>query len=227
MLVIQISLFDLPILKKHRGDCWRCFNSLFHGQDETRLLCNVEPCLKINWRNSKKIELLERAFRCFERAFFEVLHVAGKITRVTLPTSCISCSCRSCDSVWCLRDSWRGVSPSLSWTSNLALSRTRSYCKQKASYKLNPHKKVSYELSEYQIWNSKDWPINEISNSLTRRWSNNQQKTFASKMRREKLQKRSMKNFQQVIGDWGKMQLYWSLYRKIHKFVHDTATWRS
>lgn len=136
MLVIQISLFDLPILKKHRGDCWRCFNSLFHGQDETRLLCNVEPCLKINWRNSKKIELLERAFRCFEQAFFEVLHVAGKITRVTLPTSCISCSCRSCDRVWCLRDSWRGVSPSLSWTSNLALSRTRSYRKQKASYKL-------------------------------------------------------------------------------------------
>ena len=84
----------------------------------------------------KKIELLERAFRCFEKAFFEVLHVAGKITRVTLPTSCISCSCRSCDSVWCLRDSWRGVSPSLSWTSNLALSRTRSYRKQKAWYKL-------------------------------------------------------------------------------------------
>lgn len=42
------------------------------------------------------------------------------------PTSCTSCSCRSCDNVWYLKASWRGVSPSLSATFRLAPSRTSS-----------------------------------------------------------------------------------------------------
>lgn len=43
------------------------------------------------------------------------------------PTSCTSCSCRNCDSVWCLRASCKGVSPSLSATFRFAPSRTNNY----------------------------------------------------------------------------------------------------
>ena len=50
---------------------------------------------------------------------------------LTLPTSCMSCSCLSCDRVWCLRASWRAVSPSLSAMFRLQPSRTNSWTKNK------------------------------------------------------------------------------------------------
>ena len=46
---------------------------------------------------------------------------------LTLPTSCMSCSCRSCDRVWCRSASCSGVSPSLSGMFRLQLSRTNSW----------------------------------------------------------------------------------------------------
>lgn len=55
----------------------------------------------------------------------------------TLPTSCMSWSWRSCDRVWCLRASCRGVSPSLSWISNLAPARTRSWKEREPKFKNN------------------------------------------------------------------------------------------
>lgn len=55
----------------------------------------------------------------------------------TLPTSCMSWSWRSCDRVWCLRASCRGVSPSLSWISNLAPARTRSWKERELKIKKN------------------------------------------------------------------------------------------
>lgn len=52
---------------------------------------------------------------------------------LTLPTSCTSCSCRSCDNVWCRRASCSGVSPSLSGMFRFDPSRTssckRTYCR--------------------------------------------------------------------------------------------------
>jgi hypothetical protein len=52
---------------------------------------------------------------------------------LTLPTSCTSCSCRSCDNVWCRSASCSGVSPSLSGMFRFDPSRTssckRTYCR--------------------------------------------------------------------------------------------------
>ena len=47
---------------------------------------------------------------------------------LTFPTSCTSCSCRSCDKVWCRSASCSGVSPSLSGMLRFDPSRTSS-CK--------------------------------------------------------------------------------------------------
>ena len=74
----------------------------------------------------------------------------------TLPTSCMSCSCLSWDSVWCRRDSCRGVSPSLSVMSNLAFSRTKSYQEEKSN---NRHIKAfhvqCYHYVGYRTWLSR------------------------------------------------------------------------
>ena len=48
----------------------------------------------------------------------------------SLPTSCMSCSWRNWDKVWCLKASWSGVSPSLSWMFRLhrSLTKSRTIC---------------------------------------------------------------------------------------------------
>ena len=46
---------------------------------------------------------------------------------LTLPTSCMSCSCLSCERVWWRRASCNGVSPSLSGMFRLHPARTNNY----------------------------------------------------------------------------------------------------
>ena len=72
------------------------------------------------------------------------------------PTSWTSCSCRSCDKVWYLKASWRGVSPSLSATFKLAPSRTSSYNRiYESRLIIEPHRReinLSVQEHFHYIW---------------------------------------------------------------------------
>lgn len=70
----------------------------------------------------------------------------------TLPTSCMSWSWRSCDRVWCLRASCRGVSPSLSWISSLAPARTKSWKEKETSLKFQKRLFIPFKTVFRKLW---------------------------------------------------------------------------
>ena len=70
-------------------------------------------------------------FFYFVTLFYWNRTVILPLTLLTLPTSCMSCSWRSCDNVWCLRASCNGVSPSLSGRFKLHPARTNSCTRDK------------------------------------------------------------------------------------------------
>lgn len=70
----------------------------------------------------------------------------------TLPTSCMSWSWRSCDRVWCLRASCRGVSPSLSWISSLAPARTKSWKEREPSLKFRKRLFIPFKTDFRKLW---------------------------------------------------------------------------